>query len=153
VIFESRKWDKPAPAWELKDLSGRPVKLADFKGKLVVMDFWGSWCPPCRMELPKFQALYEKYKDNKNVVFLGMNWERPGEAPARMKAVTDFMAQNNYTFPVVIDHDKVAATAYEIEGFPTVYLIDPQGMIRYRNLGYDEGVEQIIEAQLESLLK
>lgn len=153
VIFESRKWDKPAPEWELKDMAGKPVKLADFKGKVIVMDFWGSWCPPCRAELPKFQALYNKYKDNKNVAFLAMDWERPGEPEARMKAVTDFIAKNNYTFPVVIDHDRVAVKAYEIEGFPTVYLIDPNGMIRYRNLGYDEGVEEIIETQLETMLK
>ncbi len=153
VTFDSRKWDKPAPTWELKDLAGKPVRMADFKGKVVVMDFWGSWCPPCRDELPKFQALYEKYKDNKNVVFLGMDWERGESAEEKMKAVTDFVAKNQYTFPVVIDHDRVAVESYQIEGFPTVYLIDPQGQIRYRNLGYEEGVEQIIEAQLQSLMK
>jgi thiol-disulfide isomerase/thioredoxin len=153
VIFESRKWEKPAPAWELKDIAGKPVRLADFKGKVVVMDFWGSWCPPCRAELPKFQALYEKYKTNDKVVFLGMNWERPGEPAARMKLVTDFMAKNNYTFPVVIDHDRVAVEAYDLPGFPTVYMIDGNGQIRYRNVGYEEGVEQILEAQLEAMVK
>jgi thiol-disulfide isomerase/thioredoxin len=153
VIFESRKYEKPAPGWELKDVAGKPVKLSDFKGKVVVMDFWGSWCPPCRAELPKFQALYDKYKGTGKVVFLGMNWERPGEPEARMKLVTDFMAKNNYTFPVVIDHDRVAVQAYELEGFPTVYMIDGAGNIRYRNVGYEEGVEQILEAQLESMLK
>ena len=153
VIFESRKWDKPAPAWELKDLAGKPVKLADFKGKLVVMDFWGSWCPPCRAELPKFQALADKYKQNDKVVFLGMNWEKPGEPAERLRLVSEFMAKNHYTFPVVIDHDKVAVESYAIEGFPTVYIIDPEGQIRYRNLGYEDGVEQVIEAQLESLMK
>ena len=153
VIFESRKYEKPAPGWELKDIEGKPVKLADFKGKVVVMDFWGSWCPPCRAELPKFQALYDKYKASGKVVFLGMNWERPGEPAARMKLVTDFMANNKYTFPVVIDHDRVAVQSYELEGFPTVYMIDGAGNIRYRNVGYEEGVEQILEAQLESMLK
>jgi len=153
VVVEARKYEQTAPEWELKDLAGKPVKLADFKGKVIVMDFWGSWCPPCRMELPSFQAMHTKYKDNKNVVFLGMNWERPGEPAARMKAVTDFMANNNYTFPVVIDHDSVAVKAYGLQGFPTVYMIDSTGMIRYKNVGYDDGVEQIIEAQLEDLLK
>jgi thiol-disulfide isomerase/thioredoxin/Flp pilus assembly protein TadD len=140
VIFESRKYEKQAPAWELKDVAGKPVKLSDFKGKVVVMDFWGSWCPPCRAELPKFQALYDKYKASGKVVFLGMNWERPGEPEARMKAVTDVMANNKYTFPVVIDHDRVAVQAYELEGFPTVYMIDGAGTIRYLNVGYEEGV-------------
>jgi thiol-disulfide isomerase/thioredoxin len=152
VAFESRRYEKQAPAWELKDLAGKPVKLADFKGKIVVMDFWGSWCPPCRAELPSFQAMYDKYKD-KGVVFLGVNWERPAEPHVRMKKVTSFMAENKYTFPVIIDHDKVVAEAYELQGFPTVFLIDGTGTIRYRNLGYDEGVEQILEAQLTSMMK
>ena len=152
VVFETRRWEKPAPAWELKDVAGKPVKLADFKGKVVVMDFWGTWCPPCRAELPHFQALYEKYKD-RGVVFLGMNWEQPGEAAERMKLVTDFMATNKYSFPVVIDHERVAVEAYDIPGFPTVFLIDGTGTIRYRNVGYEEGVDQILEAQLESMLK
>jgi peroxiredoxin/Flp pilus assembly protein TadD len=152
VAFESRRYERPAPEWELRDLSGKTVKLSDFKGKIVVLDWWGSWCPPCRAELPSFQAMYEKYKD-KGVVFLGMNWERPGEPEVRMKKVTEFMTENKYTFPVVIDHDKVAAEAYEVQGFPTVYLIDKTGTIRYRNLGYDVGVEQILEAQLLSLMK
>jgi thiol-disulfide isomerase/thioredoxin len=153
VVFDSRRYEKQAPEWTLKDMAGKPVKFSDFKGKVVVMDFWGSWCPPCRAELPKFQAMVDKYKDNKNVVFLGMNWERPGEPAARMKAVTDFMAKNKYTFPVIIDHERVAVEAYEIQGFPTVFMIDGSGTIRYRNVGYDEGVEQILEAQLESLLQ
>jgi thiol-disulfide isomerase/thioredoxin/TolA-binding protein len=153
VVFEERRYEKKAPEWALKDIAGKPVKLSDFKGKVVVMDFWGSWCPPCRMELPSFQAMHDKYKGNKNVVFLGMNWEKPGDAAVRMKAVTDFMANNKYTFPVVIDHDSVAAKAYELQGFPTVFMIDSSGMIRFRNVGYDEGVEKIIEAQLESMLE
>jgi thiol-disulfide isomerase/thioredoxin len=153
VVFEARKFEKQAPEWALKDIAGNPEKLADFKGKVVVMDFWGSWCPPCRAELPSFQALHVKYKENKNVVFLGMNWERPGEPAARMKAVTDFMANNKYTFPVVIDHDSVAVKAYGLQGFPTVYMIDPSGMIRFKNVGYEDGVERIIEAQLESMLQ
>ena len=152
IALDSRREDRPAPAWELRDLSGKTVKMSDFKGKLIVMDFWGSWCPPCREELPSFQAMYDKYKD-RGVVFLGMNWERAAEPGARMKAVTDFMARNKYTFPVIIDHDRVAVEAYEIEGFPTVFVIDKTGTIRYRNVGYDEGVEQIIEAQLNSLMK
>jgi thiol-disulfide isomerase/thioredoxin len=153
IAFDSRKFEKAAPAWELKDIAGKPVRLADFKGKVVVMDFWGSWCPPCRLELPKFQALYDKYKGNPNVVFLGMNWERGDEPEARMKAVTEFMAKNQYTFPVVIDHERVAANAYEIPGFPTVFMIDETGTVRYRNVGYEQGVEQILEAQLESMVK
>lgn len=153
VVFESRRFEQPAPAWTLKDPAGKPVKFADFAGKVVVMDFWGTWCPPCREELPKFQELYVKYKDNPHVAFVSMNWEKPGSEPAaRIKLVTDFMAANKYTFPVVIDHDRVAVEGYKIPGFPTVFMIDGTGTIRYRNIGYDEGVEEILEAQLQSLI-
>lgn len=152
VIFESRKFEQAAPPWQLADVNGKPVKLSDFAGKVVVMDFWGTWCPPCREELPKFQELYVKYKDNPKVAFLSVNWERPGEPAARVKLVTDFMAKNQYTFPVVLDHDRVAIEAYKIPGFPTVFMIDGQGQIRYRNVGYEHGVEQILEAQLVSLI-
>ena len=152
VIFESRRFEQGAPAWQLKDLNGKPVQLSDFAGKIVVMDFWGTWCPPCRQELPKFQELYVKYKDNPGVVFISMNWERPGEPAARVKLVTDFMAANKYTFPVVLDHDRVAVESYKIPGFPTVFMIDGSGTIRYRNVGYEPGVEQILEAQLTSML-
>ena len=151
VTFESRKFEQAAPPWQLTDVNGKPVKLGDFAGKVIVMDFWGTWCPPCREELPKFQELYVKYKDNPKVAFLSMNWERPGEPAARIKLVTDFMAKNNYTFPVVLDHDRVAVEAYKIPGFPTVFMIDGQGQIRYRNVGYEHGVEQILEAQLLAL--
>lgn len=152
VIFESRKFEMPAPPFQLKDLAGKDVKLSDFAGKVVVMDFWGTWCPPCREELPKFQELYLKYKDNPGVAFLSMNWERPGEAATRVKLVTDFMAANKYTFPVVLDHDRVAVEAYDIPGFPTVFMIDGAGQVRYRNVGYEHGVEQILEAQLQQIL-
>lgn len=153
VVFESRRFEQPAPAWQLKDLGGKPVKFSDFAGKVVVMDFWGTWCPPCREELPKFQELYVKYKDHPGVAFLSMNWEKPGGEPAaRLKLVSDFMEKNKYTFPVIIDHDRVAVEAYDIPGFPTVFIIDGAGQIRYRNVGYEDGVELILEAQLQTLL-
>ena len=148
IAFETRRYEKPAPMWELKDLAGKSVRLADYKGKIVVMNFWGSWCPSCRQELPTFQALYERYKD-KGVVFLAMNWERPGTP---LKAVGDFVAANKYTLPVVVDHDRVAVEAYDIHAFPTILLIDRTGTIRYRNLGYDRG-DRVVEAQLESMLE
>lgn len=158
LAFDSRRHDKPAPAWELKDMSGKPVRFVDFKGKVVVMDFWGSWCPPCRLELPHFQRLYDEYKD-RGVVFLGMNWEQPGPAdepftPAqKLRTVREFMTKNGYTFPVVIDHDRAAVQALGVNGYPTVFIVDSSGTIRFKNVGYDEGVEQILKAQIESLLQ
>jgi peroxiredoxin len=152
VALEQRRYDKAAPNWSLKGLDGKPMKLADYKGKVVVLDFWGSWCKPCRLELPHFQKLYERYAA-KGVAFVGINWENPGPAPLRVKAAADFITENRFTFPVALDHDAVAAKAYEVVSFPTVFVIDRGGQIRYRNTGYADGVEQLMVAQIEALLK
>jgi len=152
VALDSRRHERPAPSWALSDLDGKPVAFEDFKGKIIVMDFWGSWCGPCRVELPIFQAVYERYRD-KGVVFLGMNFERPVPGKDLKQLARDFIRQNKYTFPVIVDHDQVAAAAYGITGFPTVFLIDKSGTIRYRNVGVSEGIETILQDQIESLLQ
>ena len=151
-VFVARRHEQPAPAWSLPTLAGKTVKSADLAGKVVVLDFWGSWCGPCRMELPLFQALYQRYKD-RGVAFYGVNWERPGPAEARVKLAKDYMEQNKLSFPVVLDHEQAASTAFGIQAFPTVYLIDKTGKIRFRNVGFSPEIDEILTLQLDSLLK
>jgi thiol-disulfide isomerase/thioredoxin len=151
IAFDAHRDERPAPGWTLPDLDGRSVQLADFKGKVVVIDFWGSWCGPCRRELPIFQSMYERYKD-KGVVFIGMNWERPVAGKQLKDVAREFVVQNKFTFPVILDHDHIATDAYHIEGFPTLFLIDKTGTIRYKNVGVSDGIETIFKDQLESLL-
>jgi len=153
VALDARRHERPAPEWKLTDLAGNIVSFSDFKGKVMVIDFWGSWCGPCRIELPFFQAMYERYRDRDDVVFIGMNWEREQTREARLKKAREFIEQNHYTFPVVLDHDRTATIAYQIEGFPTVFMIDKSGQIRYRNVGVSDGIEDILSAQVESLLE
>lgn len=148
--FAERRYEKPMPAWSLRSLAGEPVKSSDFAGKPMVLDFWGSWCGPCREELPIFQRLYEKYKDR--VAFIGLNWERPGLPEERVKRARDYMTQNKFTFPVVLDHERVAVEAFQLEGFPTAFLVDRTGQIRFKNVGVAPGIEQILTDQIESLL-
>jgi thiol-disulfide isomerase/thioredoxin len=151
VALDGRKYERPAPGWSLTYLDKKPVSFDEFKGKVIVMDFWGSWCGPCRMELPVFQAAYERYKD-KGVVFLGMNFERPVPGRDLRDVTREFMEHNKYTFPVIVDHDQVATAAYNVSGFPTMYLIDKTGKIRYMNVGLSEGIETILQDQIESLM-
>jgi len=151
VALDARKYERPAPGWSLTYLDKKPVSWDEFKGKVVVLDFWGSWCGPCRMELPIFQAVYERYKD-KGVVFLGMNFERPVQGKDLRDVAREFMEHNKYTFPVVVDHEQVATAAYNVSGFPTVYLVDRTGNIRYKNVGVTEGIETILQDQIDSLL-
>ena len=150
-VLDSHRYEKPAPGWTLPDLDGKNHQLADFAGKVVVLDFWGTWCGPCRQELPIYQQMYERYKD-KGVVFYGVNWERtmPGQDPK--PAVRDYLLKNGLTFPVVLDHERVAQTAYDIEAFPTLFLIDKTGKIRFRNVGVEPNIEHVLADQIESLL-
>ena len=151
VALDSRRHSGAAPPWALSYLDGKPVSSDEFKGKVIVLDFWGSWCGPCRAELPIFQAVYERYRE-KGVVFLGMNFERPQQGRDLKELARDFMERNKYTFPVVVDHDQVASNAYGITGFPTVFLIDKAGNFRYKNVGVSEGIETILTDQIESLI-
>ena len=151
VALEPRRHDAPAPAWTLDDLDGKPVNSSSLAGKIVVMDFWGSWCGPCRMELPLFEELYQQHRNDNHVVFIGVNWERDRERHAQI--ARDYMKSNNLSFPVVIDPDQKAVQKYGIQGFPTVFVIDAKGQIRYQNIGLAQNIEDILEAQVQSLLE
>jgi len=153
VALTAQRFEKPAPDWTLPDLQGNPVAFASFKGKIVVLDFWGSWCGPCRQELPMFDALYRRYRDNPKVAFMSVNWERVASADLHVTYAKRYMEENKLSFPVVYDHDRAAVEGYQLEAFPTVFLIDRTGSIRYRNVGVTPGIDSIIEAQIETLLE
>lgn len=149
--LEQRKYEGVAPAWTLYGFAGEKLSLTDLKGKVVVLNWWGSWCPPCRAELPHYQRLNEKYK-GKGVVFLGINWERPGEEQERIAKAKKYYEENKFTFQVLLDHDMAVGSGYRVQSFPTVFVIDREGQIRFRNLGYSQDVPKILEMQIEKLL-
>jgi thiol-disulfide isomerase/thioredoxin len=146
------KHEGEAPSWQLTNLEGKKLDSADFQGKVVVLDWWGSWCPPCRAELPHFQELYEKYR-SKGVVFIAMNWEQPnGTEEERLAKAKKFIQDNNYTFPVAFDPEMEVGNKYQVNAFPTVYIIDGKGKLRYRNIGFDSDVADIMEIQINAAL-
>lgn len=153
VALTPRRFDRPSPPWELSDLEGKTVSSKSLEGKVVVLDFWGSWCGPCRIEMPIIEALYQKYRSRGDIVFMGVNWERTTDLAQHVKIARDYMAKNNLTFPSVIDPNQATAQRFMVQGFPTAYVIDKEGTIRYRNVGVAEGIEHILEAQIESLLQ
>lgn len=135
-----------APAWTLKDSDGKDVKLTDYKGKVVVLDFWGSWCPPCRAAMPGIQKLHEKYKD-KGVAVVGMNYERNAAAnPAK------FMKDNGYTYNLVLKADTIA-DKYKVNGWPTFYILDRQGKVLWSAVGHDPSHEEQMAKVIEEALK
>ena len=116
----------PAPLWTLKDLNGKPVRLADYKGKVVILDFWATWCQPCGVEIPDFIALQKQYGP-KGLVIIGASEDDDG-TPDVQGVVSRFAAKNQMNYPIVLVTAEVA-NAYGIEGIPTTFVIDPSGNI------------------------
>ena len=114
-----------APDFTVYDAEGNPVKLSDFRGKPVVLNFWASWCPPCKAEMPDFQDEFEV--QGKDVQFLIINMT-DGERET-VKTASDYIAQQGYTFPVFFDTKYAAANAYQVRSIPATYFIDAEGYV------------------------
>jgi len=124
-----------APAWELKDIEGATVRSDQFAGKVVVIDFWATWCPPCRAEIPGYVELQKKYgKDG--FVIIGVSLDQAGT-----DVVKAFAGKNAVNYPMVMGTDAVVAAFGGVEAIPTTFLIDRTGQIRDRKLGAEETAE------------
>jgi thiol-disulfide isomerase/thioredoxin len=140
----------PAPQFTLKDMDGKEVALSTLKGKVVVVDFWATWCGPCIASFPTMQTAVNKYKDNPDVAFLFIDtWENDSN---RVQKVTEFVAKNKYTFHVLYDDPKakegnefVVVKDFEVEGIPTKFVIDRNSNIRFKSVGYNSNAEEALK--------
>lgn len=117
----------------LNDLDDKPVKLADFKGKVVIADIWGTWCPPCRAEIPSFVKLQEKYRD-KGLQIVGLNYER-GEKDQAIKLIRDFQKDQKMNYLCLLGDDATREQVPSFEGYPTTIFIDRTGKVRLHYVG------------------
>ncbi|HTQ75439.1 MAG TPA: TlpA disulfide reductase family protein [Burkholderiales bacterium] len=124
-----KPWDSgPTPPLALRDLSGKEHKLADYKGKVVVLNFWATWCDPCREEMPAMQRLQDKLAGRPFVV-LAVAY---GDGPPRINA---FLKETPVRFTVLLDRDTSAATAWKVKVLPTTLVIDPEQKVRLVAVG------------------
>ena len=118
----------PAPEIVLKDLQGREVKLSDLRGKVVLLNFWATWCKPCKEEMPAMQAAYDKFR-GEGFVVLAVNELEDAEK------VIEHIRSHGHTFLVMMDHDNRVANRYGVVGLPASFLIDQQGIVREHIFG------------------
>lgn len=125
----------PAPDFTLTDQYGTSHTLSDYKGKTIFLNFWGTWCPPCRAEMPEIQELYEEYGENTgDVIILGVALPNVGKEGSE-EEITAFLDENGYTYPTVMDEGGSIASSYYISAFPTTFMIDKDGNV----FGYATG--------------
>ncbi|MCM8812178.1 MAG: TlpA family protein disulfide reductase [Candidatus Omnitrophica bacterium] len=134
---------KTASDFQLTGLNGEAIELGSFRGKVVLLDFWATWCPPCRAEIPHFNELYSAYK-GQGFELIGLS---VGEDP---EVVRSFVAANDMRYPVAISNEKVEQAYGGIRGIPTTFLIDKKGRIAQKYVGYHE--KAVFEGAIRKLL-
>jgi len=134
-----------APGWELTDLAGKTVHSADFKGKVVILDFWATWCPPCRAEIPDFIKLQNKYSAQ-GLAIVGVSVDQ-----ATLKTVKAFAEKNGINYPIVLTDKTIEDAFGGIDGLPTTFIIDRAGCIVKQHLGFTPPAT--IEKEVQTLLE
>jgi len=136
-----------APDFEAPTTHG-VKKLSDYRGKVVMLNFWATWCPPCRREMPSLERLYSKLKDKGFAVIAVNQFEDPD-------LVFEFTGRLSLspTFPILFDRDSSVAEQFGVKGLPTTYLLDKEGRVRYRAIGGREFDHAEIEAMIKELLE
>lgn len=131
-----------APDFTLRTINGEELHLADYRGQPVVLNFWATWCPPCRAEIPHFEAASRKY--NGQVVVLGVDDGEP------LATVAPFVADLGMTYTLPLDEQSVVTRQYRVNSLPSTFFIDRDGIIQYVHIGIIN--QAVLEARIEALL-
>ena len=137
---------KAAPDFTLKDADGKPVRLSEYRGKVVLLNFWATWCGPCKMEIPWFIDFEQKYKD-KNFAVLGVSLDEDG-----WESVKPYIAEKKINYRVVVGTEQVAQLYGEVDSLPTTFMIDREGRIATVHIGlvskseYIHDIDDLLQA-------
>jgi peroxiredoxin len=134
----------PAPAFELPGSDGKLVRLADYRGKPLIVNFWATWCPPCRAEMPSMQRAWERVREE-GIELIAVN---VGEGPEEIQR---FAAQLGIGFPLPMDLDSQVVHAWPVRGLPMTFVVDPQGRLAYKAAGEREWDSAELLDQVRSL--
>ena len=136
----------PAPDFTLHSVAGPNMRLREQRGQVVMLNFWASWCGPCREEMPRLDRLYEKYHAS-GFQLLGVNVDDD------VRNATGASSKLGLHFPVLLDTEKKVSRLYDLNTMPSTVLIDRDGRVRYIHRGYKDGYEQTYEEQVRELLR
>ncbi|MGO9933421.1 MAG: TlpA disulfide reductase family protein [Steroidobacteraceae bacterium] len=136
----------PAPSFTLTTLTGQPGGLSEYKGQVVMVNFWATWCGPCQQEMPLLDQMYKKYKAA-GFTLIGVNVDK--ESPA----VKELLARKPVSFPVLLDPANQVSKAYHVDEMPSSVIIDRKGQIRYVHRGYKPGDENDYQDRIRQLIR
>ncbi len=135
---------RPAPDFSLTDLSGQKLALSNYRGRVVLLDFWATWCDPCKQEIPHFVEMQNRYgPQGLQVVGISMDDDE--------KPVRDFQQQFNMNYPIAIGNTKLAEQYGGILGLPVTFIIDREGLIHSRHIGQTEA--SVFDGEVKELLR
>ncbi len=136
----------PAPDFTLKSRGGENIKLSELRGQVVMINFWASWCGPCRQEMPLLDQLYQRYQPM-GFTLLGVNVEEDSRAADKI------LKEIPVSFPVLYDKKNQVSESYQVRAMPSTFLIDRDGKVRYLHKGYQPGYEEEYQQQIRELVK
>ncbi|MCU7495443.1 MAG: redoxin domain-containing protein [Ignavibacteria bacterium] len=135
--------DDRAPDFKLRDLEGKEVSLSSLKGKTIILDFWATWCPPCRASFPGMKKAVEKYSSRPDVRFLFIDTRERVED--KKKNAADFLSKNQYPFHVLLDNESKVNELYKVPGIPTKVVIGKDGLIKFKVIGFDGNTDKMLD--------
>ncbi|MCR8922378.1 TlpA family protein disulfide reductase [Dasania sp. GY-MA-18] len=145
-LAHAESLNKPAPDFTLKSNQGNNIRLQELKGNVVLVNFWASWCGPCRKEMPELDKLHKKYQ-RLGFTVLGVNVETDSAA------ANGLLKDNPVSFPILYDTENRTSELYNVNAMPTTVLVDRDGNMRFIHLAYQAGYEKMYEKQIKQLIR